>query len=102
MGGALAVHVVADYLIPFVAGLVVIDVVEGTAMDALQSMQNVLRCRPKTFQSLEYAVEWSCRSGQTRNIESAKVSNPLFSIIYFRSLIDMENEKDIIAHVLPP
>ncbi|XP_003738090.1 protein phosphatase methylesterase 1 [Galendromus occidentalis] len=76
MGGALAVHVAARELIPVIAGLVVIDVVEGTAMDALQSMQNVLRCRPKTFNSLEYAVEWSCRSGQTRNIESAKVSMP--------------------------
>ena len=75
MGGALAVHVVAGFKIPFIAGLVVIDVVEGTALDALQSMQNVLRCRPKTFHSLEQAVEWSCRSGQTRNIESAKVRN---------------------------
>lgn len=73
MGGALAVHVVAAHRIPVVAGLVVIDVVEGTAIDALQSMQNVLRCRPKTFQSLDTAIEWSCRSGQTKNVESAKV-----------------------------
>jgi len=30
----------------------------GTAMDALNSMQNFLRSRPKTFKSLENAIEW--------------------------------------------
>ena len=38
MGGALAVHVVAMNEIPNVVGLVVIDVVEGSAMDALSGM----------------------------------------------------------------
>ncbi|KIH51991.1 hypothetical protein ANCDUO_17915, partial [Ancylostoma duodenale] len=38
MGGALAVHVVATNEIPSVVGLVVIDVVEGSAMDALSGM----------------------------------------------------------------
>ena len=53
-----------------------IDVVEGTAMDALSSMQSVLRGRPKTFPSLTYAIEWSVRSGQVRNVDSARVSMP--------------------------
>merc|ERR1712096_176866 len=43
-------------------------------MDALNSMQNFLRSRPKTFKSLENAIEWSVKSGQIRNIESARVS----------------------------
>uniref|UniRef100_A0A4X1UR56 Protein phosphatase methylesterase 1 n=1 Tax=Sus scrofa TaxID=9823 RepID=A0A4X1UR56_PIG len=55
-------------------GLCMIDVVEGTAMDALNSMQNFLRGRPKTFKSLENAIEWSVKSGQIRNLESARVS----------------------------
>uniref|UniRef100_A0A2D4G0H5 protein phosphatase methylesterase-1 n=1 Tax=Micrurus corallinus TaxID=54390 RepID=A0A2D4G0H5_MICCO len=55
-------------------GLCMIDVVEGTAMDALNSMQNFLRSRPKTFKSLENAIEWSVKSGQIRNLESARVS----------------------------
>ncbi|XP_022664658.1 protein phosphatase methylesterase 1-like isoform X2 [Varroa destructor] len=76
MGGALAVHVAAAGCIPEVSGIVVIDVVEGTALDALQSMQAVLRARPRSFHSLDYAVEWSCRSGQTKNINAAKVSMP--------------------------
>ncbi len=48
----------------------------GTAMDALSSMQSFLRSRPDRFRSLEYAVEWSVRSGQVRNVESARVSMP--------------------------
>ncbi|XP_038675125.1 protein phosphatase methylesterase 1 isoform X3 [Scyliorhinus canicula] len=74
MGGAIAVHIAAKNLIPSLVGLCVIDVVEGTAMDALNSMQTFLRSRPKVFNSIESAIEWSVKSGQIRNIESAKVS----------------------------
>nr|XP_033803839.1 protein phosphatase methylesterase 1 isoform X2 [Geotrypetes seraphini] len=74
MGGAIAVHTAAANLLPSLLGLCMIDVVEGTAMDALNSMQNFLRSRPKTFTSLENAIEWSVKSGQIRNLESARVS----------------------------
>ncbi|CAD5112135.1 DgyrCDS1374 [Dimorphilus gyrociliatus] len=74
MGGAIAVHAAVNNHIPNLVGLCVIDVVEGTAMDALSHMQGVLRGRPKTFKSLEYAIEWCVRTGQVRNVESAKVS----------------------------
>ncbi|XP_072557584.1 protein phosphatase methylesterase 1-like isoform X2 [Paramormyrops kingsleyae] len=74
MGGAIAVHTAAANHVPSLIGLCVIDVVEGTAMDALNSMQNFLRSRPKTFKSLENAIEWSVKSGQIRNMESARVS----------------------------
>ncbi|KAJ3589313.1 hypothetical protein NHX12_010158 [Muraenolepis orangiensis] len=74
MGGAIAVHTAAANHIPSLLGLCVIDVVEGTAMDALNSMQSFLRSRPKTFKSLESAIEWSVKSGQIRNMESARVS----------------------------
>ncbi|KAM7330429.1 hypothetical protein ACRRTK_009618 [Alexandromys fortis] len=74
MGGAIAVHTASANLVPSLLGLCMIDVVEGTAMDALNSMQNFLRGRPKTFKSLENAIEWSVKSGQIRNLESARVS----------------------------
>lgn len=74
MGGAIAVHTTAANLVPSLLGLCMIDVVEGTAMDALNSMQNFLRSRPKTFNSLETAIEWSVKSGQIRNLDSARVS----------------------------
>lgn len=76
MGGAIAVHAAQDECMCGLAGLVVIDVVEGTAMDALSSMQSFLRSRPSKFNTLQSAIEWSVRSGQTRSIEAAKVSMP--------------------------
>ncbi|XP_073253213.1 protein phosphatase methylesterase 1-like isoform X1 [Porites lutea] len=75
MGGAIAVHVgVQGLLGPSLSGLAVIDVVEGTAMEALSSMQTFLKSRPSTFGSLEEGIEWSVRSGQIHNVESARVS----------------------------
>ncbi|XP_077984952.1 protein phosphatase methylesterase 1-like [Glandiceps talaboti] len=74
MGGAIAVHTANKDLIPSLIGMVVIDVVEGTALESLHSMQNFLSSRPHQFKSLENAIEWSMKSGQIRNLESAKVS----------------------------
>jgi len=74
MGGALGVHVASKNLLPSLIGLAVIDVVEGTAMEALNSMQGFLRSRPDRFKSLEQGIEWCVRSGHIRNVESAKVS----------------------------
>ncbi|KAB7500830.1 Protein phosphatase methylesterase 1 [Armadillidium nasatum] len=76
MGGAVGVHTAYNQYITDLAGLVVIDVVEGTAMDALSSMQSFLRGRPQHFNSLQNAIEWGVRSGQTRNAEAARVSMP--------------------------
>lgn len=56
MGGAVAVR--AAPLIPNLYGLGVIDVVEGTAMDALASMQSFLRSRPSSFSTIPQAIEW--------------------------------------------
>ncbi|XP_058450219.1 protein phosphatase methylesterase 1 [Malaya genurostris] len=76
MGGAICVHVAYLNIVSALIGIVVIDVVEGTALEALASMQSFLRSRPNTFRSIQHAVEWSVRSGQIRNIESARVSMP--------------------------
>ncbi|XP_031626536.1 protein phosphatase methylesterase 1 [Contarinia nasturtii] len=76
MGGAICVHIASLELIPSLIGCVVIDVVEGTAMEALASMQSFLRSRPQYFKSIQQAIEWSIRSGQIRNAASAKVSMP--------------------------
>lgn len=58
MGGAIAVHVASTGLVKNLAGLVVIDVVEGSALDALSSMQSFLQGRPKLFNSIEQAIEY--------------------------------------------
>lgn len=76
MGGAIAVHVAHRRLIDTLIGVTVIDVVEGSAMEALTSMQTFLRSRPTHFKSIPQAIEWSVRSGQIRNVDSARVSMP--------------------------
>ncbi|XP_063981736.1 protein phosphatase methylesterase 1 [Diachasmimorpha longicaudata] len=74
MGGAVAVR--AAPLLKNLAAVTVIDVVEGTAMEALTSMQSFLRSRPSSFTSIPQAIEWCVRSGQIRNVQSAKISVP--------------------------
>uniref|UniRef100_A0A8C2ZZ15 Protein phosphatase methylesterase 1 n=1 Tax=Cyclopterus lumpus TaxID=8103 RepID=A0A8C2ZZ15_CYCLU len=74
VGGAIAVHTASNMVLPTATGLVVIDVVEGSATEALHSIQNFLKERPKSFKSMDHAIEWSVNSGQITNLESAKVS----------------------------
>jgi len=76
MGGSIAVHLAAKKVISSCAGLVVVDVVEGTAMASLIHMQQILSNRPRHFPSVEKAIEWSVKVGSLRNIESARASVP--------------------------
>ncbi|KAF4631266.1 hypothetical protein G7Y89_g6861 [Cudoniella acicularis] len=59
-----------------VLGYAVLDVVEGSAIDALQSMQTYLSTRPVGFPSLESGIEWHIRSRTIRNSLSARTSVP--------------------------
>ncbi|KAK7307937.1 hypothetical protein VNO77_41432 [Canavalia gladiata] len=76
MGGSIAVHVAARRSLSTLAGLVVVDVVEGTAMASLIHMQKILSSRMQHFSNLEKAIEWSVRGGSLRNVDSARVSIP--------------------------
>ena len=76
MGGALAVHTALLGKIDGLVGIVVVDVVEGTALDALSSMQSFLRGRPKNFPTIENAVEWALKMQQVKNTDSSRVSMP--------------------------
>ena len=57
-------------------GLIVIDVVEGTAMDALPFMENIVHNRPDKFNSIQKGIEYMYKSGTIKNIESARISVP--------------------------
>ncbi|KAJ5688561.1 hypothetical protein N7462_002953 [Penicillium macrosclerotiorum] len=61
----------------------VLDVVEGSAMDALQSMEKYLSTRPTRFPSLASGIEWHTRSRTIRNTISARASVP--SLLYEES-----------------
>ena len=58
------------------AGVAVVDVVEGTALAALGSMRGVLAARPAAFASLEEALDWARSSHMVTNREAAAVSLP--------------------------
>lgn len=79
MGGAVVTEVAANLsssLGTALLGFVVLDVVEGSAMDALQSMMKYLSTRPSGFTSEQNAIEWHVRSRTIRNSKSARASVP--------------------------
>ena len=57
-------------------GLMVIDVVEGTAMDALPFMENIVNNRPERFNSIQKGIEYMYKSGTIKNLDSARISVP--------------------------
>lgn len=59
-----------------VLGYAVLDVVEGSAIEALQKMNSYLATRPQRFSSLASGVEWHTRSRTLRNSTAARVSVP--------------------------
>lgn len=90
LGGAVVVEVAHRRLLgPSLLGYGVLDVVEGSAMDALQSMDTYLSTRPQSFLSLASAIEWHTRSRTIRNTTSARVSVP--SLL---QLLDNGKDKD--------
>ena len=76
MGASIAVR--ASTLIDpsSVQGIIVIDVVEGTALASLPYMRNVLEHRPRSFTTLEAAIDWSMHTGMCRNRQAARISMP--------------------------
>jgi protein phosphatase methylesterase 1 len=88
MGGAVATHAVATHAAALharcrdasaawrPAGLVVIDVVEGTAVPSLPAIAAMLSQRPASFASPDDAVEWAVSAGVPRNRSAAQISVP--------------------------
>jgi len=77
LGGAVVTDVAkSGKLGNAVLGYAVLDVVEVSAIDALQSMQTYLSTRPLGFPSVESGIEWHIRSRTIRNSLSARTSVP--------------------------
>ncbi|KAH6574305.1 hypothetical protein BASA60_005595 [Batrachochytrium salamandrivorans] len=74
LGGAVVVDVLTRSLIQGVRGVVVLDVVEGTALDSLSHMQRILLARPKSFDSVQDAVKWAVYNNYSKNVKVAQVS----------------------------
>ena len=85
-----------------IAGVSVLDVVEGSAVDALPHMNSILNARPDGFDSVEEAIEWqwvvlfsgqvllisgflyscSVTTNTIQNVQSARISIP--GIVYLQ------------------
>lgn len=76
MGGAIATRLVASGRLPSVIGLVVIDVVEGTAVQALPYMSSWLRSRSRSFASVPRGIRYVVNAGHVRRSASARISVP--------------------------
>ncbi|KDN49557.1 alpha/beta-hydrolase [Tilletiaria anomala UBC 951] len=86
MGGSVAVSLAHALLPSFgtpppipsvrLTGVAVLDVVEGTAMDALSGMEGIVKSQPQGFVSVEEAIRWHVESNTIQNRESARRSVP--------------------------
>ncbi|KAK0731691.1 protein phosphatase methylesterase [Lasiosphaeris hirsuta] len=77
LGGAVVTDVaMSGALGPALLGYAVLDVVEGSAMDALQSMHKYLSTRPVGFATLRDGIDWHVRSRTVRSSVSARTSVP--------------------------
>lgn len=77
LGGAVVTDVAkSGRLGHAILGYAVLDVVEGSAIDALQSMQTYLSTRPLEFASVEAGIQWHVQSRTIRNTTSARTSVP--------------------------
>ncbi|KAJ7318823.1 Alpha/Beta hydrolase protein [Mycena albidolilacea] len=78
MGGSVVTRAVSPLLEAGyrVSGIAVLDVVEGTATEALPHMHALLNARPDGFDNVEAAVEWHFKTKTIRNSRSARVSVP--------------------------
>ncbi|EXJ79581.1 hypothetical protein A1O3_07860 [Capronia epimyces CBS 606.96] len=77
LGGAVVTEVAHERLLGnALLAYGVLDVVEGSAMDALRSMDTYLSTRPKSFPSLASGIDWHLKSRTIRNTISARVSVP--------------------------
>ncbi|KAJ3217442.1 hypothetical protein HDU67_007912 [Dinochytrium kinnereticum] len=63
-------------MIKNIAGVVAVDVVEGTALESLQYMRSVIRSRPMSFKTIEDCISWSIKSHYIRNAKIAPLLIP--------------------------
>ncbi len=80
MGGSIAVRLSKQLetsdLHDRVVGVLMVDVVEGTAMEYLPFMLELLSNRPKSFKSEEDAIKYAIQTKSVMNIESGRISIP--------------------------
>ncbi|WPH02668.1 Hypothetical protein R9X50_00553400 [Acrodontium crateriforme] len=79
LGGAITTRIAASpppHLLTALVGNCVVDVVEGSAVEALGHMRTYLSSRPSKFPTTDAAIQWHLHSRTIRSKESAEASVP--------------------------
>jgi len=58
MGGAIATHVVFRGKISNIIGLVVLDLVEGSALESIPHIEKIVNNRPTSFHTIVDAIQY--------------------------------------------
>ncbi|KTW30698.1 hypothetical protein T552_00410 [Pneumocystis carinii B80] len=89
IGGAVLSHVAKNQLLPNILGCAVLDIVEGSAINSFSTMMYHLLKRPKSFNTIQEAIDWHLKNKILKNEQSAKVSVPLL----FKKQISTDTNK---------
>jgi protein phosphatase methylesterase 1 len=79
LGGAVVTNLTTTHgklLAPTLIGYAVLDVVEGSALEALAHMKTYLAQRPSLFDDTASAIDWHTRTRTLRCAASAEISVP--------------------------
>lgn len=69
-------NVANDDIYDTLKGIVVVEVVEGFAIDLLKKMRQYILKRPQTFDSMTQAIQWHINGNLLKNLASAKLTVP--------------------------
>ena len=78
LGGAILTNASTEIRDLDIKGLGMFDIVEDTAIHALDSMGIYLQNLPRNFDTISDAIDWHMKSGHVRNKESALISVPSY------------------------
>lgn len=95
VGGAIAVHVASKNA--FISGVVVLDLIEETALESLVHMRGVIESWPSSFADISDCIRWSTDMRRPQSVISAEVSIP--PLVRFNSKISQyEWVTSLVAH----
>eukprot|EP00510_Aplanochytrium_minuta_P002522 CAMPEP_0184006312 /NCGR_PEP_ID=MMETSP0954-20121128/606_1 /TAXON_ID=627963 /ORGANISM="Aplanochytrium sp, Strain PBS07" /LENGTH=358 /DNA_ID=CAMNT_0026284813 /DNA_START=635 /DNA_END=1711 /DNA_ORIENTATION=- len=77
LGGAVATSVAKQLSSKYkLLGLMLIDIVEGSALESIADSQSVIKCRPKRFSSVQSAIDWAMKRKIIKNRSQAAITFP--------------------------
>ncbi|ORC88404.1 protein phosphatase methylesterase 1 [Trypanosoma theileri] len=76
LGGSVVVHALRDGGVDGIAGVVLLDIAEGTAAGSLRHMDAFLRDRPTRFNDVNAAAQWFLQRGGMRSPAAAAITVP--------------------------